>query len=110
MLLAFFMFAASKLETNVARHIRHPQLTAVILWASAHLVANGDSRTLTLFGTLGVWALLEIVLISRREGAWQRPARALVKAEVKPLLIAILVFLAVFALHPYLFGVSIGPE
>jgi uncharacterized membrane protein len=110
MLLAFFLFAASTLETNVVRLIRHPQLTAVILWAGAHLLANGDSRTLALFGTLGVWAVLEIILISRREGAWQRPAQAPVKAEVKPLLVAILVFLAVFALHPYLFGVSIGSE
>lgn len=110
MLLAFFLFAASGQKTNVERFVRHPQLTSIVVWAVAHLLANGDSRSLVLFGTLGVWALLEIVLISRREGAWQRPAPAPLAAELKPLVIAVVVFLVFFALHPYLFGVSVRGE
>lgn len=110
MLLAFFLFVASGQKTNVERLIRHPQLTSVIIWAGAHLLSRGDSRSLVLFGTLGVWALLEIPLISRRQGAWQRPAPAPLKAELKPLAIAVVVFLVVSALHPYLFGVSVRGE
>ena len=37
------------------------------------LAANGDSRSLVLFGGLGIWAILEILLINRRDGEWQKP-------------------------------------
>jgi uncharacterized membrane protein len=107
--LAFFLFAASPLKTNVKRFIRHPQLTGVVVWAVAHLLSNGESRSLVLFGCFGVWALLEILLISRREGAWERPAAEAFAADLKPLLAGTLVFVAFFLLHPYIFGISLWP-
>ena len=48
--------------------IRHPQLTAVKLWAVAHLLVNGDSASLLLFGGLLVWAVLEVVIINKQDG------------------------------------------
>ena len=30
--------------------MRHPQLTAVIVWAVAHLLVNGDLASIVLFG------------------------------------------------------------
>ncbi len=107
--LAFLLFAASPLKTNVKRYIRHPQLTGVVVWAVAHLLSNGESRSLVLFGSFGVWALLEIILISRREGAWERPPPEAFTAELKPLLAGTLAFVAFFMLHPYIFGISLWP-
>jgi uncharacterized membrane protein len=109
MLLAFILFAASSMPTNIKRFVRHPQLTGVLLWALAHLVSNGDGRSLVLFGVLGLWALVEMPLISRREGPWQRPAALPLQAEVKPLLGGLIGYVVIFVGHPYLFGVSPMP-
>jgi len=107
MLLAFILFIAAQAPTNIKRYLRHPQLTSVIVWAAAHLLANGDSRSLTLFGTLGVWAVLEILLINRRDGAWQKPAALPLKSDVVALVIAAVAFGIVLYFHGRLFGVAL---
>ena len=66
---AFVLFIAAQARTNIKRLIRHPQLTGLVLWAVAHLLANGDSRSVALFLGFAAWGLLEIVAINRRDGA-----------------------------------------
>jgi uncharacterized membrane protein len=56
--LGFYLIAGSQVGARVVGVIRHPQLTAVKLWAVAHLLVNGDSASLLLFGGLLVWAAL----------------------------------------------------
>ena len=63
---AFTLLLGSQVGARVAGVIRHPQLTAVKLWALAHLLVNGDSASLLLFGGLLVWAVLEVVIINNR--------------------------------------------
>ena len=71
---AFVLFVASSFPvTRFKRLLRHPQLSGVALWALAHLLVNGDSRSLVLFATLGGWALLSMLTINRRDGAWRKP-------------------------------------
>jgi uncharacterized membrane protein len=106
MLLAFMLFAFSHGKSNLKRWVRHPQLTAVVLWAIAHLLANGDNRAVVTFGVLGLWALVEMVLISRRDGAPALPAPRPWSAELRPVVIGAVVFVAFLLIHPYLFGVS----
>jgi uncharacterized membrane protein len=103
---ALVLFVASNLPTNLKRLIRHPQLTGVATWAVAHLLANGDSRSLVLFGGIGLWAVVEMGLLSRRDGAWQRPEPLPLAAELKPLIGAAVAFAVLFLLHPYIAGVS----
>lgn len=109
-LLAFYLFAASGMKTWLAQRYRHPQLTAVILWAVAHLLVNGDAPSVVLFGGLGLWAVLEILLIERAG-----PARAAAPAvpvtpgrEIGALAGAVLVYVAAGAIHgwigPWPFG------
>ena len=66
--LGFYFIVGSQLRARVAGVIRHPQLTAVKLWALAHLLVNGDSASLILFGGLLVWAVLEVVIINKQDG------------------------------------------
>ena len=66
--LGFYLIAGSQVGARVAGVIRHPQLTAVKLWAVAHLLVNGDSAPLLLFGGLLVWAVLEVVIINKQDG------------------------------------------
>lgn len=109
-LFAFLLFGWANATTNVKRFVRHPQLTGFVLWAVGHLLANGDYRSIVLFGVLGLWALSEIPLINRRQGAWTRPEPVPLKAEIRPLLIGLGVFVVVLIAHPWLFGVSPFPS
>ena len=109
-LIAFVLFGAAHGKTNVKRFIRHPQLTGLVTWAVGHLLANGDSRSLVLFGALGLWAIAEMLLINRREGAWTRPQPTPLTGEIRPVLTGLVVFAVFLFLHPYLFGVSPIPS
>ena len=106
MLIALILFAASGVPTNIKRFIRHPQLTGVAIWSLAHLLSNGDSRSIILFGGIGAWALLEMPAINRREGPWQKPQPLPLSAEIQPLVGGIVIYVALLFAHPYLFNVS----
>ena len=70
MLLSMFLFVAAHLPTVARRVLRHPMLTGTAVWGIAHLLANGDQRSLTVFGALTVWSIAEVLLINAREGEW----------------------------------------
>jgi uncharacterized membrane protein len=106
MLIAFILFVAAQAKTNIKRVLRHPQLTGLVLWTVAHLLANGDSRSIALFGGLGIWGLVEIILINRRDGAWQKPAAAPFKSDAIVIIISAIAFAVVLYFHAWLFGVS----
>mgnify|MGYP001609387125 FL=1 len=80
--IGMILFVASVPRTNIKRYVRHPQLLSVVLWAAGHLLAGGSWPGVVLFGGLGLWAILEIRAINRRDGAWQRPEPAPRKADV----------------------------
>ncbi|MCP4002644.1 MAG: NnrU protein [bacterium] len=107
---ALFLFAVAGLPSNFKRLVRHPQLTAVATWSVAHLVANGDLRSLVLFGGLGAWAIVAIHFINRRDGAWQKPDPLPMAGEWKPLVGAIVVFGILHAVHVYIAGVPAPPQ
>lgn len=107
MLIAFILFVASGASSNIKRFVRHPQMVGVIAWAIAHLLTNGDSRSIVLFGGLGIWAILEILLINRRDGEWQKPGPVAITADGITLVIGLLAFAAVFYFHGFLFGAAL---
>jgi len=110
MFAALLLFAASALPTNIKRVLRHPQLTGLVVWSAAHLLANGDSRSLLLFGGLGSWALVSMLAINRRDGAWQKPAALPISAELKPFAAAVALYVLLFSVHPWIAGVSPMPH
>ena len=92
---------------SIKQIIRHPQLTGLVVWAIAHLLLNGDSRSLVLFSGLGLWALAEIVVINRREGAWVKDSVPSWGAEV-PVVVATVVTVAVLIfVHPWITGMPV---
>jgi len=109
-LVAFILFAAAQAHTNIKRLIRHPQLTAVVAWGIAHLLTNGDSRSITLFGGLTLWAIIAMVLSSRRDGHWRKPDAVAIKSDFIMIVAGALGFAVVLYAHQYLFGVSLMPR
>ena len=103
-LAALVAFAASAIPSNFSRHVRHPQMTGVLLWSVAHLLANGDSRSLVLFGGLGAWALLEVILCNRRDGTRHKPPVRPRLNDLMVLIVGALVFATLAYFHGTLFG------
>jgi uncharacterized membrane protein len=52
---------------GVLRITRHPVMWAIGLWATSHVVANGDLRSLIFFGAFAVLSLGGTVLIDRKK-------------------------------------------
>ena len=105
-LIGFILFLAPYHATNLKRFLRHPQLTGIVVWGAGHLLANGESRSVVLFGGLAAWAFIEIILLNRRDGAWVKPEPVPLKKDFL-LAIAGLTFYLVLAFsHRWLFGFS----
>ena len=106
-LIAFVLMGAANAPTNLKRYLRHPMLTGVIVWAGAHLLANGDSRSVILFGGLAVWAAVAMFTINRRDGAWEKPQAVAVSKDIVLVLIGAALTALVAFFHGYLSGVPL---
>jgi uncharacterized membrane protein len=105
MVVALYLYAASGMKTRIGTAMRHPQLTAVVIWSGAHILANGELRSVVLFGGLAVWALLSMVMINAA-GPWQRPvAKSSVGKEIGAVVGAVVVAMALGYVHIW-FGKS----
>ena len=105
--IAFFLFVISNRPSRVKQWIRHPQLTGVIVWAIAHLLMNGDSRSVILFGGMALWSLIEIFAINRREGERVIDPAPPLSTDLVSLVITAIVVGIVIAIHPYLSGMPV---
>jgi len=107
MYLSFVLFAAAYCNTAIRRFIRHPMLVGVLAWSVSHLAGNSSGRAIILFGGLGIWALIEMPVISAREEAYTLPDAPGFSGELKLLFISAILFLITLYLHPYIAGVSL---
>ena len=93
---AIFLLGAGDASGVTRTKIRHPMLTGVLVWSLSHLLVNGDSAAIVLFGGMAIWSVLEIVIISRAAGPWERPERGPASKDAKLLLITLVLY-AIFA-------------
>ncbi len=101
MLISLYCFAASGMQTALARKIRHPMLWGAVLWSVGHLIVNGDVPSFVLFGGIGLWALAEMVLINRAR-PWVMPPAKPAKFEAMALVGAVLVYAVIAGIHAWL--------
>lgn len=102
--IAVILFISARAPTDIKRLIRHPQLTGVKLWAVAHLLSNGETRSIILFGGLLAWAVLEVIFINRRDGAWVKPAPVGAAKTLVSAAIGLVISAVLMAVHPWLAG------
>jgi uncharacterized membrane protein len=103
----FVLIVAASFPTRIKRVVRHPQLSGVLLWALAHLMLNGDSRSVTLFSALGAWCVVSMLTINRRDGPREQPAVPGWGTEVAIVAIALVLVALVVYFHQYLSGVPL---
>lgn len=109
---------------------RHPMMWSFTLWSIAHIVNNGDIISIVFFGTFGLLAFAGTFLIDAKKARqlgedWTPyeartsniPFAAIIQGRaslsIKPLwwriLAGVVLFAALYLLHPLAFGVSPGP-
>src|ERR1700744_4382009 len=66
MLPAVILVVASYIRGRIYTTLKHPMLAGVKLWAAAHLIANGDLGSITLFGSFLAWAVFDRISRNRR--------------------------------------------
>ena len=105
MMPASILLVAAYAPGNVRRYTRHPMLWAVVLWSLAHLAANGDLASLLLFGSFGIYGLLDMVSANLR-GARKSGQRVPWSRDAFAVVIGLVVYSGLLRLHPFLFGAS----
>ena len=98
---AVFLYGMSATTGRLRGAMRHPQLTAVKVWAVAHLLVNGDLASIILFGAMLAWAVLEVILINRA-GPWDRPAPGPAKKDIVLVVITVVMFVIITGIHAWL--------
>jgi uncharacterized membrane protein len=104
---AFVLLVATYLPGHIRAKAKHPMVAAVKIWASGHLIANGDLASIVLFGTFLAYAVLARILLQRAEraeGPPPRPASWPYDVAALALGSAIYVLFGLY-LHPILIGV-----
>lgn len=69
-LIAFILLAATYVPRNAIKaRLHHPMVLAVMFWAVAHLLANGNRAHAVLFGSFLLWAILSFFAARERDRA-----------------------------------------
>jgi len=110
LLLPVFVLLAAQRPGWIKTKVRHPMMLAIMCWALAHLLVNGDLGSMLMFGGFLAWAVASRVSLRERErveGSTLQPT-AFGKSDVVALAVGIGAYV-VFALwlHPMLIGVPV---
>jgi uncharacterized membrane protein len=105
----FVLALSAYLPGRISAAVRHPLITAVKLWAFAHLLANGDAASVLLFASFLAWGVIDRISLKRREAAAPVAGRG---GRVRNDLIALCAGLLLYAafvthLHTWLIGVPV---
>ncbi|MBC7577014.1 MAG: NnrU family protein [Tardiphaga sp.] len=109
MLPAVILLVTAYLRGRIYRAVKHPMLTAVKLWALAHLLANGDLGSIILFGSFLAWAVIDRISLKRRTDPGSPPIPVGgVGNDAIAVAVGIVAYLALgFAFHPVVIGVAV---
>jgi uncharacterized membrane protein len=105
--LALILTLAAYLPGTMRARLRHPMTIGVLIWALAHLLANGEAASVALFASFALWSGLVLIAAYRRTGGpapggrlWADGAAVLGGLALAGLMVH---------LHPLLFGAAVLP-
>lgn len=111
-LLSFIALTATYVPSHIRSTLKHPMITAVMLWAVSHLLANGDLGSVLLFGSFLVWGVIARVSMGRRTRVIFAAPPQTPPLGMRNDIVIVLVGVALYAaaliwLHPVLIGVPV---
>jgi uncharacterized membrane protein len=102
MFFAVMLFGLGSSKSPMRSWMRHPMLTGGIVWAVAHLMVNGDLASVLLFGAIGIWAMVEIMVINRADPDYVAFEGGTTAGTVRLVLISAVVYAVIAAVHTWL--------
>ncbi|OWW19312.1 NnrU family protein [Noviherbaspirillum denitrificans] len=107
MIVSFVLLAAANMRTHIRRALKHPMLLGVGLWATVHLLANGEVKATLLFGAFLAYAVIDLLSAVQRHAVKQFTPVA--RQDAMAIGAAVVLALLVMAFHRHLFGVPVVP-
>ena len=102
-LIGFYVFGIGMARGALSQKLRHPMLLGTLIWALAHLLPKGHLPGLVLFGGLGLWAVVAMVLINTREPEWQpKPPKGGLRRDLVAVPIVLVTYAIVGLIHRWL--------
>lgn len=107
MIPVFPLLIAAYVPGKIRGLVKHPMLTAIKLWAFAHLLANGTLPDMILFGSFLAWAVVDRISLKRRGVTPPPKVAAYTAGDYAAIVIGLVAYgLMVWRLHLLLIGVS----
>lgn len=113
MLPAFILLVAAYVPGQIKARLKHPFLAAIKTWALAHLIANGDLASITLFASFLAYAVFDRIAAKRREarGLVIVPGHGPARNDLIAVVVGVLLYVVFLIwLHPLLIGTSALPR
>jgi uncharacterized membrane protein len=105
---AFVALACMNPKPSLIRGwLRHPMLVAIMIWALAHLLINGDAGGMLLFGSFLAWAIIDRIAVKKRGDVGAPRTKSFTGADAMALGLGTVAYVAMIMLHPILIGVSV---
>ena len=104
--ISIVLLAAANMQTNIKRFIKHPMLIGILIWSFVHLIANGDLRSIILFASFGVYALIDIIF-SKKVLTSNNTTNYTLTKDIIVVIIGLLVYAIIVYFHQYIAGVVI---
>ena len=102
MVAAIALFGAGASKSRLRGRLRHPILLAMLIWAAAHLLVNGDMASVVLFVGLGLWAVAQMLVINVRDPSWTPTPGGTLAGDASLLGITIVAYAVIVAVHYWL--------
>jgi uncharacterized membrane protein len=109
MLPAIILIVAAYVPTGfIKKAVKHPMLTAVKVWALAHLLVNWDVGSLILFGSFLVFGVIDRIAVKKRGDTGAAAATPNVLGDLIALAVGLALYgVLVYELHYILFGIDL---
>lgn len=106
-LLGFIALASAYLPAGrIKAALKHPMLAGLKFWALAHLLVNGEIRSLVVFGAFLAFAVVDRIAVKRR--GEPTPAAGPAVNDALAVVAGAAAWASVyFVLHPYIAGVPL---
>ncbi len=106
----FILVFAKFIRGNIAKWTKDPVILAVKIWATSHLLVNGEPYSVALFGGFLVWAIwarISLKKFNRKNTETEQFPHALRNDMISVVLGALLYGLFVWKVHELLIGMPI---
>lgn len=107
MIPVFPLLIATYVPGKIRATVKHPMLTAVKLWAVAHLISNGTLPDVVLFVSFLAWAVIDRISLKRRGVLPPAPVAHFTGGDWAAIIIGLVLYgLTVWRVHLLVIGVS----